>query len=82
MVHSSAMEIRPDGCDNQPFGKLHTHYILENRCTYVWMCSYAGLFLWHPNGWDFSEAVPEKVNLRIPFRAKAWLAVSHFPKRG
>lgn len=37
VVHSSAMEIRPDGCDNQPFGKLHTHYILENQCTYVYL---------------------------------------------
>lgn len=37
MVHSSAMEIRPDGCDNQPFGKLRTHYILENQCTYVYL---------------------------------------------
>jgi hypothetical protein len=35
VAHSSAMEIRPDGCDNQPFRKLHTHYILENQCTYV-----------------------------------------------
>lgn len=37
VVHSSAMEIRPDGCDNQPFGKLHTHYISENQRTYVYL---------------------------------------------
>lgn len=37
VVHSSAMEIRPDGCDNQPFRKLHTHYISENQCTYVYL---------------------------------------------
>lgn len=37
MVHSSAMEIRPDGCDNQPFGKFHTHSIWASQGTYVYL---------------------------------------------
>lgn len=37
-----------------------------------WMRSYAGLFLLHPNGWDFGEAITSNVSWRIPFRGKAW----------
>lgn len=38
----------------------------------IWMRSYAGLFLLHPNVWDFSETVTSNVSLSIPFRGKAW----------